>query len=226
MYVISQHTGAVVSTTTALLVGLALFVLFALSRTFDADNLNVLLQAAFAVYVNSYVTQFSTLQVIALSLNVTTLFVCAIAPLVKLIVLIKDQVSIHLNTTFHVLYHSTNDIGLFVGCTLIVHSGRILSMFVTSILHDEVFHATSLIYHVYIQFNNAVFVFEVVKVIPSQLYLAFVSGFNFSVTLSFVRFVGFHVILHVGAIVSNRIESYASFGQFHKASLYCTRTVL
>ena len=64
--------------------------------------MNVLVPAAFAVYVNVYLIQFVTLHVTALLLNVTTLFVCVIAPLVKLNVLIHPHVDVHVNATLHV----------------------------------------------------------------------------------------------------------------------------
>ena len=141
-------TGNHVSTVTLLLAALAAFVLFALSLTFHAANVNVLLHAAFAVYVNLYVIQFVTLHVTALLLNVTTLFVCVIAPLVKLNVFIHAALSVHLNVTVHVLYHATNDIGLLLGCTSTLQLGFVLSIFVTFSLQLAVFHARSLTVHV------------------------------------------------------------------------------
>jgi len=141
-------TGKLLSTVTLLLAALPLFVLFALSLTFHAANVNVLLHAPFAVYVNVYVIQFVTLHVTALLLNVTTLFVCVIAPLVKLSVFIHAALSVHLNVTVHVLYPATNDIGLLLGCTDTLQLGFVLSIFVTFALQLPSFHAKSFTYHV------------------------------------------------------------------------------
>ena len=107
--------------------------------------MNVLVPAAFAVYVNVYLIQFVTLHVTALLLNVTTLFVCVIAPLVKLNVLIHPHVDVHVNVTVHVLYHTTVLIGVLLGCALTVHTGFILSILLTVILQLHVFHALSCI---------------------------------------------------------------------------------
>lgn len=107
--------GAVLSTVTVLLAALAAFLFHAPSLTLSAANLNVLLHAAFAVYVNVYVIPFVTLHVTALLLNVTTLFVCVTAPLVKLNVLIALPVDVHVNVTVHVLYHATNDNDVLLG---------------------------------------------------------------------------------------------------------------
>lgn len=140
--------GALVSTVTLLLAALASFVLFALSLTFHAANVNVLVHAAFAVYVNVYVIQFVTLHVTALLLNVTTLFVCVIAPLVKLNVFIHAALSVHVNVTFHVLYHATVDNNVLLGCTDTLQLGFVLSIFVTFALQLHSFHAKSFTYHV------------------------------------------------------------------------------
>ena len=141
-------TGKLLSTVTLLLAALASFVLFALSLTLFAANVNVVLHAAFAVYVNVYVIPFVIVHVTALLLNVTTLFVCVIAPLVRLNVFIHAALSVHLNVTVHVLYHATNDIGLLLGCTSMLHTGFVLSIFVTFALQLAVFHARSLTVHV------------------------------------------------------------------------------
>lgn len=141
-------TGKLLSTVTLLLAALASFVLFALSLTLFAANVNVVLHAAFAVYVNVYVIPFVIVHVTALLLNVTTLFVCVIAPLVKLNVFIHAAASVHLNVTVHVLYHATNDIGLLLGCTSMLHTGFVLSIFVTFALQLHSFHAKSFTYHV------------------------------------------------------------------------------
>ncbi len=141
-------TGKLLSTVTLLLAALASFVLFALSLTFHAANVNVLVHAAFAVYVNVYVIPFVIVHVTALLLNVTTLFVCVIAPLVRLNVFIHAALSVHLNVTVHVLYHATNDIGLLLGCTSTLQLGFVLSIFVTFALQLAVFHAKSLTVHV------------------------------------------------------------------------------
>ena len=121
--------------------------------------MNVLVPAAFAVYVNVYVIPFVTLHVTALLLNVTTLFVCVIAPLVKLNVLIHPHVDVHVNVTVHVLYHATNDIGLLLGCTSTLHTGFVLSIFVTFALQLHSFHAKSFTYHVCTPFALTVVVF-------------------------------------------------------------------
>ena len=141
-------TGKLLSTVTLLLAALASFVLFALSLTLFAANVNVVLHAAFAVYVNVYVIPFVIVHVTALLLNVTTLFVCVIAPLVRLNVFIHAALSVHLNVTVHVLYHATNDIGLLLGCTSMLHTGFVLSIFVTFALQLHSFHAKSFTYHV------------------------------------------------------------------------------
>lgn len=145
--------GAVLSTTTSLLASLAAFVFVALSLTFHDANVNVVVPADFAVYVNLYVIQFVTLHVTALLLNVTTLLSCVIAPLVKLNVFIHDALSVHLNVTVHSLCHATNDIGLLLGCTSTLHSGTTLSIFVTFALQLAVFHARSFTYHVCTPFD-------------------------------------------------------------------------
>ena len=121
------HVGFVVSTVTVLLAVHALFVLFALSLTFHAATANVVLHAAFAVYVNVYLIPFVTVHVTALLLNVTTLLSCVIDPLVKLNVFIHDDVSVHFNVTVHVLYHATNDIGVLLGCTSTLQLGFVVS---------------------------------------------------------------------------------------------------
>ena len=105
--------------------------------------MNVPVPAAFAVYVNVYVIPFVAVHVTALLLNVTTPLLCAIAPLVKLNVLIALPVLIHVNITFHVLYHATVLIGVFVGCVVTVHTGFTLSILLTVIAHVPVFHALS-----------------------------------------------------------------------------------
>ena len=152
-------SGKLLSTTTALLAALALFVFVALSLTFHDANVNVLLHAHFAVYVNVYVIQFVVVHVTALLLNVTTLLSCVIAPLVKLNVFIHDALSVHVNVTVHVLCHATNDIGLLLGCTVTLHSGATLSIFVTFSLQLHSFHAKSLTYHVCTPFELTVVVF-------------------------------------------------------------------
>ena len=135
--------GAVVSTVTVLLAALAAFLFHATSLTLSAANVNVLLHAAFAVYVNVYVIPFVAVHVTALLLNVTTVFVCVIAPLVKLNVFIALHVLVHVNVTLHVLYHATNDIVVLVGCVLTVHTGFTLSILLTVIAQLPVFHALS-----------------------------------------------------------------------------------
>ena len=152
-------TGKLLSTVTLLLAALASFVLFALSLTLFAANVNVVLHAAFAVYVNVYVIPFVIVHVTALLLNVTTLFVCVIAPLVRLNVFIHAALSVHLNVTVHVLYHATNDIGLLLGCTSMLHTGFVLSIFVTFALQLHSFHAKSFTYHVCTPFALTVVVF-------------------------------------------------------------------
>ena len=151
--------GAVLSTTTALLAVHALFVLFALSLTFHVATANVVLHAAFAVYVNVYLIPFVTVHVTALLLNVTTLLSCVIAPLVNASVFIHAALSVHFNITVHVLYHATNDNGLLLGCTSILHTGFVLSIFVTFTLHHVSFHAKSLTYHVCTPFEFTLNVF-------------------------------------------------------------------
>ena len=140
--------GAVVSTVTVLLAVHASFVLFALSLTFHAATANVVLHAHFAVYVNLYVIPFVVVHVTALLLNVTTLLSCVIAPLVKLNVFIHAALSVHFNVTVHVLYHATNDNGVLLGCTSMLHVGFVLSIFVTFVLQLHSFHAKSFTYHV------------------------------------------------------------------------------
>jgi hypothetical protein len=120
---------------------------------------NVLVHAAFAVYVNVYVIPFVVVHVTALLLNVTTLFVCVIAPLVKLNVFIHAALSVHLNVTVHVLYHATNDNDVLLGCTLTLHTGFVLSIFVTLALQLPSFHAKSFTYHVCNQFALTLNVF-------------------------------------------------------------------
>jgi hypothetical protein len=136
--------GALVSTVTVLLAALASFVLFALSLTFHVATANVLLHAAFAVYVNVYVIPFVVVHVTALLLNVTTLFVCVIAPLVRLNVFIHAAASVHVNVTVHVLYHATVDNNVLLGCVLTVHTGFVVSIFSTFADNLYVsFHAAS-----------------------------------------------------------------------------------
>ena len=132
--------GAVVSTVTVLLAVHALFVLFTLSLTFHAATANVVLHAAFAVYVNLYVIPFVVVHVTALLLNVTTPLSCVIAPLVNANVFIHAPLSVHFNVTVHVLYPATNDIVLLLGCTSTLHTGAVLScvLFVL-LLHELVF---------------------------------------------------------------------------------------
>lgn len=151
--------GAVLSTVTLLLAALAAFLFHAPSLTLFAANVNVLLHAAFAVYVNVYVIPFVTLHVTALLLNVTTLFVCVTAPLVKLNVLIALPVDVHVNVTVHVLYHATNDNDVLLGWLLTVHTGFTLSIFVTHVLQLHSFHAKSFTYHVCTPFALTVNVF-------------------------------------------------------------------
>lgn len=136
--------GAVVSTVTALLAVHALFVLFTLSLTFHAATANVLVPAAFAVYVNLYVIPFVVVHVTALLLNVTTLLSCVIAPLVNDSVFIHAPLSVHFNVTVHVLYPATNEIGLLLGCTSTLHAGFVVSIFSILLLPlYVVFHTLS-----------------------------------------------------------------------------------
>ena len=136
--------GAVVSTVTVLLAVHALFVLFTLSLTFHAATANVVLHAAFAVYVNLYVIPFVVVHVTALLLNVTTPLSCVIAPLVNANVFIHAPLSVHFNVTVHVLYPATNDIVLLLGCTSTLHTGFVLSIFSILLLPlYVVFHAAS-----------------------------------------------------------------------------------
>ena len=137
--------GAVVSTVIVLLAALAKFLFHAPSLTLSAANVNVVLHAAFAVYVNVYVIPFVTLHVTALLLNVTLFAVpCAIAPLVRLNVLIALHVEIHVNVIVHVLYHATVDIGFLLGCALTVHTGFVVSIFSILLLPlNVIFHMLS-----------------------------------------------------------------------------------
>ena len=65
---------------------------------------------------------------------------------VKLVVFIQAHVSVHVNVIDHVLFPTHVDIYNFVGEDT-VHTGAILSIFVTHALQLHVFHALSFTYH-------------------------------------------------------------------------------
>ena len=97
------HVGAVVSTVTALLGHVAAFLFVALSATLLAGNVNVTVPFLFAnaVYVNVYFFPFVTSLTLAL-LKLTYALLNVIAQLVKLVVAIHANVSVHVNSIVHV----------------------------------------------------------------------------------------------------------------------------
>lgn len=136
--------------------------------------------------------------------------------------------SVHVNTTVHAA-------PLFTYVKLgvhHVHTGTLLSILLTVILHSHVFPAASCTYIVLLPFAVSVHVVNVVVILlyHVQLYLSLFVSVTVAVNVTFpfvcVHAAGLCAILHVGFVVSNVILSLASFVPFHNASLYCTYTVL